>query len=310
MKIFLASAVVWYFLSFAAFSQQCGTYEMVDSSQKTEIPFEFYGMNIMVKTEINGVKVNMLIDNGVMWDELWFYGNNQVDSLGLTYLEDILIDGAGEGEGVQSKTATSVEMKFENITFKDQSAVVSPKEQGFAKLFPGIAGQLCGTFFKNFIVEFNFNEMLIKLHNPNDFEFVGNGFSLPMSPDTIGSYAIPVTIFNGDKEIEKEIFIDLGGIYPLSLVINSDFPLDDSMEKVLLGYGASGPIYGYKGFVDKVKIGNYYVEKPEAVFIENQADENNTNLTIGLPLLRQFNLTFDYFNNKLFIKPNSLTFKN
>lgn len=283
--------------------QSCGNYEIIDASKKIQIPFEFYGMNLMVHSKINGIDVKMLIDNGVMWDELWFYGNNQVDSLRLTYLDDVTIVGAGEGEGVQSKTASSVVMNFDNIIFRNQTAIVSPKEQGFADYFPGMAGQLCGTFFKNFIVEFDFDKMLITLHKPNDFKFTGNGFSIPMYPDTSGSYSMPVTLLHSDKEIKKDIFIDLGGIYPLSLVVNTNFPVQSTMEKILLGYGASGPIYGYKGAIDGIRIGEHTIEKPEAVFTEDESGGGHTNFTVGLPLLMNFNLIFDYFNNKLYFIP-------
>ena len=288
----------------AAQDQSCGNYEIIDVSKEIQIPFEFYGMNIMVHSKINDIDVKMLIDNGVMWDELWFYGNDQVDSLGFTYMDDIKIEGAGEGEGIESKTASSVEMHFENVVFKNQTAIVSPKEQCFANFFPGMAGQLCGTFFKNFIVEFDFEQMLITLHKPEEFKYSGNGCEVKMYQDSSGSYSIPVTLINNKKEINKEIFIDLGGIHSLSLVINQDFPVTESMEKLKNIYGASGPINGYKGNIDKIKIGKYDIENPEAVFIENQAGEDNTNLTIGLPLLRQFNLIFDYFNNKLYLEPN------
>lgn len=89
---------------------------------------------------MNGVDIKMLVENGVMWDELLFYGSDQVDSLGMDYEGDAHITGVGEGEGLDSYTASGVSLSFGDLTFHDQDAVITAKEQGFADYFPGSAG--------------------------------------------------------------------------------------------------------------------------------------------------------------------------
>jgi hypothetical protein len=39
-------------------------------------------MNLMVEARMNDTDIKMLIDNGVMWDEILFYGSDLVDGLG------------------------------------------------------------------------------------------------------------------------------------------------------------------------------------------------------------------------------------
>lgn len=281
-----------------------GSNQLKGSPDKVEIPFEFNGMNIIVKATMNDVKINLLIDNGVMWDELWFFGNEQTDSLGFIYGEDVNITGAGEGEGIDSETASCPNIEFNGIIFKDQPAIVSPPEQGFYKMFPGIAGQLCGMFFKNFITEFDFDKQLVVLHPENKFNSKAFDCSLKMEPDSSGSYSIPVKISFNNKTTNTRLYIDLGGIYPVSLVLNETFQVSEGEEKTLLGYGASGPIYGFESTIDFIKVGMFEIQNVEAVFTEDETGGGHTNLTVGLPLLMNFNLAFDYFKNVLYLKAN------
>ncbi len=285
-------------------SDRSQNYTLLGHKAHPEIPFEFNGMNLMVKARLNGIKVKLQIDNGVMWDEAWFYGNDQVDSLGFVYEEDVTIEGAGEGEGIESKTANCPDIYFDDIVFHHQRALVSPKEQGFASFFPGVAGQICGTLFRNFIVEFDFDRQVITLYDPNDFTFNDDGSALKMSRDTSGSYSIPVSVKVGDKKVSMDIFIDLGGIYPLSLVLNDDIKLNGEAEETVLGYGASGEIRGYKAGVDQLSLGKYKLKDVPAVFIEDESGGDFTNMTIGLPSLMKFKLVFDYFHDVLYISPN------
>jgi len=284
--------------------QGVGSYQIKGSADKVEIPFEFNGMNLMVKAKMNGINIKLQIDNGIMWDELWFYGNDQTDSLGFIYDNDVNITGAGEGEGIDSKTASCPDIEFDGMVFKNQPAIVSPPEQGFYKMFPGIAGQLCGMFFRNFITEFDFDRQMVVLHPGDKFDPSRFDCTLKMETDSSGSYSIPIEIGFNNKTTNTRLYIDLGGVYPVSLVLNETFRMNEGDEKKLLGYGASGPIYGFESRIDFIKVGMFEIQDVEAVFTEDETGGGHTNLTVGLPLLMNFNLAFDYFNNILYLKEN------
>jgi hypothetical protein len=284
-----------------------GAYKIINNQEEVILAFEFYGMNLMVKAKMNGLNIKMLIDNGVMWDELLFYGSAQVDSLNMVYDGDIHVEGAGEGKGIDSYTASNISIAFGDITFSGQEAVITPREQGFADFFPGIAGQVCGAFFKNFIVEFNFDRQEIILHKPLNFRYTGNGTYVKIARDSSAAYSIPVRIRTiGYNEMDHSLFIDLGGIYPLSLFIDQ-YPafFKPTSEKILLGYGASGAIHGYKDQIESLTIAGYEMKKVPTVITDSAEKADHTNTTIGLPLLMRFNLIFDYFNERLYLEPNS-----
>jgi len=283
-----------------------GSYTIDGDARPVVIPFEFYGMNLMVDAEMDGEPVKMLIDNGVMWDELWFYTSDLTDSLGVEYEENLTVTGAGEGDGLDSMSASNITIRFGDIEFTGQPAIITPEEQGIAAMFPGVAGQLCGCFFKHFVTEFDFDEMVIRLHDPATYEYDRAGVALPMTRDAQGSYSIPVTVdVEGGHPIDLELFIDLGGIYAAHLVIDEEagIPQPDA-ERVLLGYGASGPVYGYNGTVAGLRVGGYTLTDPPAVFTESPDGGDSTDMLIGLPAFKRFTVVFDYFRELLYLEPN------
>jgi hypothetical protein len=271
------------------------------------IPFEFYGMNLLIEGSIDGTPVRMLIDNGVMWDELWFYGSALTDSLGIEREEPSYVDGAGEGSGLESYSASGVSIRFGDAWFTDQPAIITPEEQGIAALFPGVDGQVSGAFFKRFIVEVDFDAQVVILHEPAGYRYGGGGTAIPMTRDPSESYSIPVTIgLGGRRSLETSLFIDLGGVYAVSLVVDDAAGIHrPHSERTLLGYGASGEINGYRGRLESLTLDGYTLTDVTAVFTESPGGADFTNATIGLPALRRFNLVLDYFGGQLYLAPNT-----
>jgi hypothetical protein len=63
---------------------------------------------------------------------------------------------------------------------------------------------------------------------------------------------------------------------------------------------------GYIGRVSKVQIGPYEISDVGAAFKESSGEDvEYGSAMIGMPLLQQFNLTFDYFCDRLILEPNS-----
>jgi len=315
MKIkLMIFAVFFMILSLSGFSQNAinpefglapGTYIIENGKETVKIPFIIKDMEIEIKAEMNGKKINFLIDNGVMWDELCFFGSSLVDSLGMIYDGDAYITGAGEGEGLQSYTASDVTISFDGITFYGQGAYITSKESGFAEWWPGIAGQVCGSLFKHFVVEFNFDENIMTLHKPENFVYKGKGNSLKMTRDSVGSYSIPIVLKQeGEKKVNYNLFIDIGTEAPIYIAINENDGIfkPENSKKILLGYAASGEINGYEGAFESIKLAGYKLNDVIAKFTETDFD--NTTCTLGLPLLMHFNVIFDYFNEVIYLEPN------
>lgn len=243
-----------------------------------------------------------------MWDQIWLFGSPLVDALNLKPVEESTIGGAGEGDPTVSYTSSNLILKFKDIVFYEQPVLVSPSESGFSRMFPNVDGQLCNTFFKHFIVEFDFIRNEIILHKHDQFQYNGSGITIDMKANNSGTYSIPFSfeMLNG-KVYNERVDIDLGGIYPLKIALNNKHNIELPFDtKETFSYGAQGKASEFMGKIRNMTIGKYKFNNPIAIFGDEKTSRiHPDNLgVIGLPLFMKFNIIFDYFNNRIYIEPN------
>lgn len=286
-----------------------GHYKILNETDcPIKIPFKMHCGKPLMELEINGKEATLMIDNGILWNQVWLFGSPLVKELQLKPIGESEIGGAGEGDPTQAYTSNNLTLKFQNIVFYEQPVLVSPPASGFAKMFPGADGQLCNTFFKHFIVEFDFVKFKIVLHKPEKFQYIGSGSVLDMQANASGTYSIPFcfTLREGKKYIDR-VDIDLGGIYPLKIALNNKHHIQlPSDVKETFSYGAQGRSTEYSGKIQSISIGQYRFDNPTVIFGNEKTSRiHPDNLgVIGLPLFMKFNVIFDYFNNNLYIEPN------
>ena len=286
-----------------------GTYEILVAEKDTIIiPFKMHNGKPLLELEINNEKATLMIDNGILWDQIWLFGSPLIEKLKLNPIEESIIGGVGEGEPTQAYTSDDLMLKFPDIIFYEQPVLVSPPAAGFAKLFPGADGQLCNTFFKHFIVEFDFIQHEIILHRPNKFQYNSNGSIIEMQANESGTYSIPFsfTMLEG-KTYTGNVDIDFGGVVPLNIALNNKLEIQlPSDVKETFSIGAQGKASEFRGEIQSMTIGDYKFDNITAIFGDEKTSRIHPNNlgVIGLPLFMKFNIIFDYFNNKLYIDPN------
>lgn len=286
-----------------------GCYEIQnDTTGPIAIPFTMHNGKPLMKLRINGKDASLMIDNGRLWDEIWLFGSPLVDTLNLISMDEGNIGGAGKGDSTSAYTSSNLTLQFDDIIFYEQPVIVSPAAAGFARMFPGVDGQLCNTFFKHFIVEFDFIKNLIILHDPESFEYTGIGSVLDMQENTSGAYSIPFHFEMVDGTVYNDrVDIDFGGIYPLKVALGNTHNIQLPAEVTeTYSYGAQGKCTEYRGTIKSMTIGDYTFENPNIVFGDEKTSRiHPENLgVVGLPLFMKFNIIFDYINNKLYIEPN------
>lgn len=288
-----------------------GKYEIENNKDFVIIPFELLNNNkILFHAKINGKKVKLLVDNGKLWDQVWFY-NGEVDSLNLKFKNNTgdTALGLGEDGGTTIIEGTDVDISIGDVTFTNQPTYISPPAAGFQSMFPGINGQVSALFFKHFIVKFDFENSVIILTKPERFRYSGNGQKIEMSKRENGSFCLPFTL-QIDGQVIKDylVDIDLGTIFPIHLFENKkmNINLPAGKKKHVIGYGASGKIFGYTGKIDKLSIGKYSFDNVPAEFVEESKNMDIIETgTFGIPLMEKFNIIFDYFNLIVILEPNN-----
>jgi hypothetical protein len=284
-----------------------GNYELKGVKDKIEIPFEIHDGDILVKPTINGIPSRMYVDNGTLWDEVYFFGSSILDTLNLDYIADIEIGGAGSGDVIINKYAEELEVDFGNLCFKNQPAIISPPELGMQNYWKNVDGQISAQFFKHFITEIDYDRMIIVLHKPESFKASKKYTGIPMKSDGTGSFSIPIKIemYEG-LVLERNVILDLGGSCNFVYYFNKEDNIDfiEEGEYRVLGYGTQGEMKGYKKKVKGFSIANYKIKEPIGEFIRRVEKSENTSSIVGLEILSRFNTIFDYYNQILYIKPN------
>lgn len=285
-----------------------GNYEINGLKDKIEIPFEIFDGDILIKPVINGVQTRMYVDNGVMWDQLFFFGSSILDTLDLEYLEEeIIVGGKGDGESITNKLAENIKVEFGDLIFYNQPAIISPPELGLQNYWKGVDGQVSAMFFKHFITEFDYDKMLIILHRPESFHPKTDFKSIPMNHMGNGAFSITVNIIlEEERNLKTDLQLDLGGSTNFTFFYNESDKLnpDENIKIKTLGYGVQGEIEGYEKEVSYFKISDFKLANITGRFVKKKAQDSNQNSIIGLEILSKFNTIFDYHNQVLYLKPN------
>jgi len=285
-----------------------GNYTILSGSSEVEIPFEMFRGDIRMEGEIGGKPVRLMLDNGYMWDELLIFGSPRIDSLNLDYDGEVEVGGSGAGSPVESRTASGVVVTFPGIEFTGQTAIVTPESSGLTRWWEGTEGQVSATFLKHFVVSIDFDEGMITLTEPSAFEYDGKGMEVPLVPLKDGSWGIPGTIeMPVGRRVSLDLMLDLGYNDQIQITTGGPhgFVTPEKAIEVSLGFGVQGEIRGHLGRVRGIEIGGCVIEDGLAGFVP-AADSLRAHdeAMIGLGLLTQFNIVFDYPGHRMFLEPS------
>jgi len=290
-----------------------GSYEITPAAESIRIPFELKDSELELIGDIGGEEVRILIDNGVLWDQLLFFGSPRVDDLRLVRDGTIQVGGAGSGDPLTADTASGIDIRFEGedgraIEFHEQDAVILPYVAGQSRTW-NAEGQISSALFKNFVVGFDFDAGIMTLTTPKAFDPEGKGDELPMKPvlDSV-SWILPGTLTLHDgRELELDMAIDLG--WNEALALNTDgknaIGVPEGLTRKALGAGTQGAIYGYHGTVPRLQVGDYLLQDLPATY-SSVADggAKDSEVMVGLGTFARFNVCFDYRGHRILMKPN------
>lgn len=290
-----------------------GTYRFLGEDGIIRFPFEIFNGDIRFQCEVNGRPVYMLLDDGFMWDQLLFWGSPEVDSLDFVYDGEIEVGGdnnENEGGKLASKTASGITVRLPGVEFIDQTAVITPYSSGNAGMWWGSAGQISATFFKHFVVDINFDQMVITLIKPDDFEYQGRGVAVPWQPLGFGPWSIPATLHLEDgRSIAMKLLMDLGYNDQLQVAVAGEHEITLPAKKLeaSLGFNIQGQeTRGFTGRLPQLDIGEYHVKDLLMSYVSEEYNDHVVyEAMIGLGLLSRFNLVFDYHQQRLFVEPNN-----
>ncbi|MCH7524038.1 MAG: aspartyl protease family protein [Bacteroidetes bacterium] len=293
---------------FQSFSQ--GNF-ILRKGNKDRINFKLIHNLIVIPVEINGVKLSFLLDTGIS-KPIIFNFLNLTEELQINQTERIYLRGLGKGEPIEAIRSRNNIFKIgEAINVnQDLYAIFDPSLNFAPRLGVPIHGIIGYDFLKDFIVEINYTNKYIKIHDPESYRYkrCKKCKSLNLEFHNNKPYILGSISLNG-KNKQVKLLMDSGGSDALWLFDDEDITIPDKFFEDFLGRGLSGSVYGKRSKLDKFSIAGFELKKvnvafPDSMSVSYAKKIKDRNGSLGGEILKRFNIILDYSNSKITLKRN------
>lgn len=291
-------------------------FSQVDTSwaytkNKIVIPFELSNNLIIVKVNLNGIDLNMILDTGSDINLLFRIPDDE--TLPVNEGKTTTILGLGSEEPISAIISSSNKIKMND--FNDDNFEILIINQDNISLINKFGIEINGilgySFFKNNIIEVDYTKQKIIVYK--DINTIKKRKIKRFYKEKINIVNNkPYININSKinlKEIVLTLLIDTGLSDGLWLFQNEFIKYNNNNIDDILGQGLSGDILGKRTRIDKVRFSEFsfseiLVSFPDLIFFENIKIIEGRNGSIGGELLKRFNLIIDYGQGEIYFKKN------
>jgi hypothetical protein len=276
------------------------------------IPFELVTRHIVVKVRINDSRpLSFVFDTG---DKVGVVDTDVAKELGLKLEGQLRVGGAGADTlpGSYVRDATWSLPGLEG--FSQPISIAIPLGRMAARAGHDFDGIIGSEFIKQFVVEVDYQNRVLKLHDRDKFTYAGAGESIPIQLNQMGYPLLDgeVTPTNGES-IKGKFVLDLGSsgsLVLMSPVVTQHNLLGNGMKTIkAIGVGgAGGQSNGQIGRVRSLQIGKFTITNPITLFSEDKAGAMATSQlvgNIGQLIAGKFKVFLDYSRTRIILEPNS-----
>jgi hypothetical protein len=175
-----------------------------------------------------------------------------------------------------------------------------------------VHGLIGFNLFKDYIVKIDYANEKLTLYKPEYYKYHDRkrDIILPMSIDGNKPFVYTDILTEDSTKVPVKLLVDTGASDAIWLSKKSDERIHypEKHIETFIGRGLSGDLYGVKGRLDGIWVGPLILPKPIVAFpnsdvIDNLISSNDRNGTLGAEILRRFNVTVDYRNSRLTLRP-------
>ncbi|RXP55768.1 hypothetical protein EC396_08020 [Lutibacter sp. HS1-25] len=289
---------------------------MLDGVKKQTISFKFSSNLIVFPMEVNGRKLNFILDSGV--GSTLLFNLNEQDSVVLKNVEKKKLKGLGSEESVDAILSTGNEFKLPNIVSRNEKLYVISNDNFdlSSKMGLTIHGIIGYEILKDFSVKINYSTKKLTFYSPDSYNYNNcrkcETFKIEFR--MLKPYInVGVKLNeNSSKITPVKLLIDSGGSDALWLFENShsDIISPEYYFNDFLGEGLSGVVTGKRSKIESLIMGTFEFKNPTVSYPDSssigsalQFEERNG--SIGAGILKRFTVLFDYQNNKITFKKGS-----
>jgi len=267
-----------------------------------ELPLKLREGDLMISAAVNGSEpLALKLDTGF---GITTIHPTRVESLGLTRAGKMTIAGIAGDE--QADTYSGAVFDFgRGFTYSPRRVAVLPSEAH--RRWRKRDGILGASFFRRFVVEIDCRHNLLRLYEPANFKYDGQGEILLMS-FKLDTTIVDATIVPPDLQpIAGRFEIDTGCDGALCLgqefVMANNLVETNSTSPGDFRRGVGGHAEIREGRLEELRLGNLTVETPSAnFFLEGSPAGRGQAGHIGIGALQHFKVILDYQNRRLILE--------
>ena len=284
-----------------------------EQTKSERIPFEFLNNLILIPVEVNGTELTFVLDSGV--GKPLLFNMMGKDSIEVRNVSEVQIKGLGDGEAITALKSLGNGFRIgEAWNFNQELFVVMDEALNFSPaLGVPVHGIIGYDLFRDFVVEINYSNKYLKLHNPKFYKpkRKKKDVSLALDIKKTKAYLNAEVLLEKGKNIPVKLLIDTGSSDALWLFNQPEKGLEvpDKNYEDFLGRGLSGDVFGKRTKINGVKIAKFemfdakvaFPHRESLTFLKNYGSRNGS---VGGELLKRFNVVFDYGNHTMTLRKN------
>ena len=279
------------------------------NKDKITIPFDFSNNLIILDVFINEVPLKVILDTGTEKNILFSFPSN--DTIELFNPIKTKISGVGSGKAIDALISSNNKLKIKEFEDNDFTVLILNENNinFISKLGKEVNGIIGYTFFKDRLIEIDYDKKKIIIHKNRDYlkKRKFKKFS-KLKIDLINNkpYVKTNSTFD-DENLSLKLLLDTGLSDGLWIFKNDSLKIPEPFLNDYLGFGLAGEIHGKRARIEKLQFSNFEFEEVLVAYPDSLSF-NNVNLifgrngSIGGELLKRFHLFIDYKEQLLYLK--------
>jgi hypothetical protein len=278
------------------------------------VPFELSGSYVIIKVSINNsAPLNLILDTGIrntIITELY-----PVDSLDIQIEKKQPLSGLGQGVDVQAMVSSYNQINLGKFQQKNKTVLILEKDifglsQHNGMQINGLAGI---DILRDYAVEFDFTNKRLRFYDPLLFKVPEKYGSRDIMLESNKVYILLNMLDPDAKTRWIKMLLDTGAQLTawFQTVRQNAIPVPERRVEARIGEGFGGEIYGYLARIPMICLDQFCIRNPIVVFpdsstIREVVKKSDRDGTIGSELMYRFNYFLDFYNKKIYFKPNHL----
>lgn len=283
--------------------------------KQIDIPFDYSNGFIILNVTFNRVlPLKFIFDTGA--EHTILCKREMSDLLQVPYEREFRVTGSDLSTVLVAYLARFVHLELnDQIKARQEDILVLQDDYFHFDEYAGmeVHGIISGNAFSRYFVRINYKEQIITLYDREHFRMKDNGFyELPVEVYRNKLYYNTTITISNDSVVPVKLLIDTGAALPMLLFANTHAQLHPPATAIRsnIGAGLGGFIEGFIGRTPKLSIGKT-LEQHNVITYYQMLDStglsaltNNRNGLIGTSILNRFELILDYYEGRMWLKPN------